>query len=152
MRRCGISVMFTIALEIPIFYFSSTLLKSLGPRNMLVLACLASVLRTVGYVLVLQMGPIVFALDLLHGITYACAQSASVAFVSEIIPDSYEASGQGLLQLMKGISATVGIVVGGILQEYSGARALYGYVGLLIFLGVLCMASTSLVESIRGRL
>ena len=114
-------------------------------------ACIASIVRTLGYVLVSEMGFIVFALDLFHGVTYACAQSASVAFVSGIMPDSYEASGQGLLQLMKGMSGTVGIILGGIAQEYIGARALYGCIGLLIFFGMTLMVSISVSIPSRGR-
>lgn len=117
---------------------------------MLIMACTACILRVIGYVLVSEMGPIIFALDLFHGITYACAQSASVAFVSGIMPDSYEASGQGLLQLMKGLSGTVGIVLGGFVQEYIGARELYTYVALLIFFGMMCMISVSVYVSIRS--
>jgi hypothetical protein len=97
-----VSVLFTVALEIPIFYCAPYILHLLGPGWMLILACVAFILRMVGYMNVPHMGLLVFALDLFHGITYACSQSASVAFISEIMPDSYEASGQGILLLVRG--------------------------------------------------
>eukprot|EP01083_Nonionella_stella_P078495 214871_1 len=146
---CGISVLFTIVLEIPVFYASPTLLHSLGPGNMLILACAAYVFRTIGYVLVPKMGLIVFALDLLHGITYACAQSASVAYIASIMPDSYEASGQGILMLIKGMGGAIGLVLGGVAQEYIGSRALYACLSSLVAFGMFGFVPASFTSTVR---
>ena len=117
---------------------------------MLILSCAAFILRLIGYTLVPKMGPIVFALDLFHGVTYACAQSASVAFMADIMPDSYEASGQGLLFLIKGMGGTIGIALAGVAQEYIGARAMYACLGLIVCCGMTGLILVSF-QQIRHR-
>jgi len=91
------------------------------------------------------MGPIVLALDLFHGITFACSQSAGVAYMNEIIPDSYEASGQGILVLVRGLGGTIGLAFGGIVQENIGARHLYSCLGLIVFGGLSSLISVSIM-------
>ncbi len=110
---------------------------------MLMTACFAFILRTIGYVLVPKMGLEVFALDLFHGITFACAQSASVAYINDIVPDNYEASGQGLLLLIKCLGGTIGLVGGGLVQEYYGARVLYACLGILVSFGLMSLVSVT---------
>lgn len=121
------------------------MLEHLGPGRMLVLACVAFIFRTIGYVIVPAMGPVVFALDLFHGITYACSQAASVAYVAQIMPDSYEASGQGLLLLIRGMGGTIGLILGGIAQEFVGARILYAALGFIITCGMSTLIIVSLL-------
>eukprot|EP00557_Chaetoceros_sp_GSL56_P002731 CAMPEP_0176499666 /NCGR_PEP_ID=MMETSP0200_2-20121128/13061_1 /TAXON_ID=947934 /ORGANISM="Chaetoceros sp., Strain GSL56" /LENGTH=482 /DNA_ID=CAMNT_0017898125 /DNA_START=157 /DNA_END=1605 /DNA_ORIENTATION=+ len=140
---CGLSVLSTILLEIPIFYASPWLLKTIGPRMLLGFACLAYILRTIGYILVPRMGFIVLSLDLLHGISYACSQTAGVEFMARIIPDSYEASGQGLLLLIRGLGATLGLLSGGMIEDALGGRGLYGFLCGIVSFGLVVLVFTS---------
>lgn len=141
--RCGLSVVSTILLEIPIFYASPWFLKTIGPEILLSLACLAYILRTIGYIFVPHMGIIVLSLDLLHGISYACSQTAGVEFVARIIPDSYEASGQGLLLLIRGLGATLGLLTGGMVEDALGGRGLYAFLCGTVTSGFLILSLTS---------
>ena len=79
---------------------------------MLFLACMAFVVRTAGYMLIQRMGINILLLDLLHGMSYALSQSAGVTFVEENTPNGYEASGQGLLSLTRGVGASVALSSG----------------------------------------
>lgn len=108
-------------------------------------ACLAYILRTIGYILVPHMGFTVLSLDLLHGISYACSQTAGVEFMARIIPDSYEASGQGLLLLIRGLGATVGLLCGGMIQDALGGRGLYGFLCGIVTFGFSVLVVTSCV-------
>ena len=101
---------------------------------MLFTACMSFVVRTAGYTLIQRMGIKILLLDLLHGVLYACSQSAGVAFVEEMIPNGYEASGQGLLSLIRGVGASLGLLLGGIIEERFGATFLYGGLSLLVFM------------------
>lgn len=106
-------------------------------------ACLSYILRTIGYILVPRMGFTVLSLDLLHGISYACSQTAGVEFMARIIPDSYEASGQGLLLLIRGLGATVGLLSGGMIQDALGGRGLYGFLCGIVTFGFTILVLTS---------
>ena len=69
-------MLFTVAMEVPIFYAAPNLLRTLGSGKMLGISCGAFILRTIGYVIVPRMGMIVFILDLLHGVSFAMSQGA----------------------------------------------------------------------------
>lgn len=132
----GFMVCLTVAFEIPIFHVAPKLLDSLGAGGLLLLASLCYILRTLGYSF-LPVGHATWVLFLepLHGVTYACAQTATVHFVGQLVPlPGYEASGQGLLSLMKGIGAMVGLLLGGWAQGTS-ARLLYRVASAVVFVG-----------------
>jgi len=40
---------------------------------------------------------LILLLDLTHGITYAGSKTASVEYIAKLMPEGYEASGQGVL-------------------------------------------------------
>jgi len=78
------TVFLTVVFEIPVFQVAPQLLRRFGCDGLLVIAALAYVIRVLGYTLVPQDQPIwVLWLEPLHGITYACSQTASVSFVAK---------------------------------------------------------------------
>ena len=106
---------------------------------MMCLACISYSARTVGYVLVHRMGINILLLDLLHGFSYALSQSAGVAYVEEKMPIGLEASGQGLLSLVRGVGASLGLLLGGFLEDNFGAKFLYAILSLLVFMAALLL-------------
>lgn len=144
---CGITVLFTVAMEVPIFYAAPNLLRTLGSGKMLGISCGAFILRTIGYVIVPRMGMIVFILDLLHGVSFAMSQGAGVAFMESITPETYEASGQGLLLFVRGLGATIGLLLGGVVQQRIGGRGMYAILSGLTSFGLLIFIITTACTS-----
>eukprot|EP00980_Cylindrotheca_fusiformis_P012554 scaffold3084_cov144-Cylindrotheca_fusiformis.AAC.2 len=132
----GLTVVLTVAFEIPIFHAAPTLLKRYGSGNLLLVASAGYIVRVLGYTLVPK-GKIgyVLLLEPLHGVTFACKSAASVDFVSRLMPPRYEASGQGLLQLFVGFGSVMGLISGGMAQQVLGPRLMYRIAALVVFVG-----------------
>ena len=84
-------------------------------------------------------------LEPLHGITYACSQTAAVDFLSNKLDfssgngnnDGKEATGQGFLQFFIGIGSVIGLVFGGYAEDSYGPRIMYRISALFVSIG--CM-------------
>jgi len=112
----------------------------------LIIACVAYILRTVGYVLVPEMSFVVLSLDLLHGISFACSQIAGVQFIASVMPDTYEASGQGVLLIIRGTGATLGLFLGGIMEDKLGGRGLYACLSAVVTFGLAILGLASMMK------
>lgn len=136
----GLTVVFTVFMEIPCFHYAPELLKCYGPGKMLLIAGGAYVIRVFGYTIVPKghMGMILI-LETLHGFTYACQKVGSVEFVARIMPKGYEASGQGILILISYFGVVVGLFVAGWVQEALGPRAMYGSMGVIVLIGMIIL-------------
>lgn len=141
---CALTVLLTVLFEIPIFHVAPKLLKTYGSANMLLLACICYMTRVVGYSIVPEGHPWwVLLFEPLHGITYACASLSSVDFVAQLVPEGYEASGQGMLYTLRGCGSVVGLLFGGYGAEFFGPRIMYRVLATIVSIGfgVLLMAS-----------
>jgi MFS family permease len=137
----GFSVVFTVIMEIPCFHYAPELLKHYSPGRMLLIAGGAYVIRVLGYTLV-PIGDMwmILILETLHGFTYACQKVGSVEYVARIMPKGYEASGQGILILISYLGVVIGLVAAGWMQEVLGARPMYGFMGLIVLVGMIILA------------
>jgi MFS family permease len=82
-------------------------------------------------------------LEPLHGVTYACSTTAAVAFVAQFMPVGYEASGQGLVYLIRGVGSVTGLWLGGWATDVLGARIMYRGCAVLVFVGMSVFASVT---------
>jgi len=139
----GVSVVLTVGFEIPIFHVAPTLLNIFGSGYLLLISSVCYIIRVVGYSLVPR-GKMLYVLLLepLHGVTYACSSSASVDFVSNLMPSQYEASGQGILQLFGGSGSIIGLLFGGFAQDHLGPRLMYQIAALVVFMGSIFLSLT----------
>ena len=127
----GFTVLVTVLFELPLFQYAPEVLNALGSVNLLQWACVAYVVRVVGYSFIPQSHPyLVLFLEPLHGITIAFATTSTVAFADEHTPAGYEASGQGLLSMIRSFGMFVGLCVGGLLEGRKLYRVLAGVVTL----------------------
>ena len=138
----GLTVVLTVALEIPIFRVAPKLLDKYGPGSMLLVACACYIVRVVGYSFIPE-GHIayVLALEPLHGVTFACSQASGVEFVAKLLPEGYEASGQGLVSLFRGIGSVIGLGVGGYVSSTFGPRTMYRSSACFVSLGMVIYAA-----------
>jgi MFS family permease len=143
----GWTVVLTVIFEIPVFAIADQLLLRFGSTPLLLLAMLCYIVRVLGYSFIPH-GHVVYALFLepLHGVTFACSQTAAVDFVARHMPAGAEATGQGLIYMFRGGGAILGLLVGGLVQETFGARVLYRVAAVLVATGcgALCIAFISL--------
>lgn len=149
---CALTVLLTVLFEIPIFQIAPDLLKKYGSTKLLLLACLCYVSRVVGYSFVPKGQPgWVLVFEPLHGITYACASLSSVEFVSQLMPEGYDASGQGLLFALRGCGSLIGCIAGGVGEDYIGARTMYRLLAGIVFAGFTVLTLSSLKEEFTSK-
>lgn len=144
----GITVALTVLFEIPIFHLAPTLLRKCGPFVLLQTANAAYVIRVMGYTWIPE-GYVYFVLLLepLHGVIHACSQTGAVDFVSQLMPLGYEASGQGLLFLFRGLGGVSGLSLGGYISEELGARVMYRTFAAIVAGGAIVFG---IVKSVCG--
>ena len=137
----GLSLAVASISELPIYFFSTHLLKRWGSRGLLVFALIASVLQPFAYSLVTA--PWLFLLaQLLHGPSFSAMQVAGVSYADEIAPDGMGATAQGVFSsVIIGLASLLGAVIGGVLYQSVGAVAIFrsasafALLGLSIFVG-----------------
>lgn len=114
---CGLTVAVTVVFEIPFFYYAPMFLERFGPETLQEVACMAYIVRVVGYTLIPERHVFwVLFLEPLHGVTYACSKTSSVEFARRLAPEGYEASTQGILSLFLGIGSFCGLGLGAFLN------------------------------------
>lgn len=141
----GVTVVLTVAFEIPIFHAAPDILQRFGPALLLVFAAVCYITRVIGYTFIpAGHASYVLWLEPLHGITYACSATASVAFVSQLTPTGHEATGQGLLSLFRGAGAVLGLWLGGWMIDAYGPRTMYRSSASLVLAGILAFGLVQL--------
>ena len=131
---CGLTVCVTVLFELPLFHYAPNVLKLLGSAAMLQLACLAYVIRVIGYSYIPLSHPyLVLFFEPLHGVTIAFAMTSSVAFADDWVPKGYESSGQAYISMISGLGQFTGLCIGGVL----GGRTLYRVLAVIVILGSL---------------
>ncbi|KAL7445888.1 hypothetical protein ACHAXH_008662 [Discostella pseudostelligera] len=129
---CGLTVCVTVLFELLLFHYAPDVLKLLGSTSMMQLACLAYVVRVIGYSFIPLSHPyLVLFFEPLHGVTIAFAMTSSVAFADEWVPKGYDSSGQGFMSMISGLGQFTGLCIGGVL----GSRALYRALAVVVTLG-----------------
>jgi hypothetical protein len=142
----GLTVVFTVGVEVPAFLVAPKLLDRHGPGQMLLWAGLAYVIRVLGYSLV-PYGHmyIILLLELLHGITYAGHKAGSVEYISSRTPAGYEAAGQGLLVFVSYSGIVAGLIYAGWIQEVLGARVMFRSMAAIVSIGMVVPLIAELV-------
>lgn len=121
---CGLSVIITVAFEVPIFARADYMLDLVGPPKFLIIGALSFVVRSFGYSLTTS--PIQgLLLDPLHGLTFAAMHSAAVVIVAARAPPQYAATAQSVLAFVSGAASVVGVSAGGYIIKYFEDRTLY---------------------------
>jgi predicted MFS family arabinose efflux permease len=87
--------------------------------------------------------------ELLHGITFGVFISAVVHQTSELAPQGTETAAQGLMAGVQAAGSLVGIVLGGVVYEYSGGRDLFQAMAVAMVLVLACY--TTLLPRYRAQ-
>jgi len=133
----GWTVVFTVIVETPVFYVAPVLLKRYGPGRLLIAAGISYIIRVIGYTLVPNgKMSIVLMLEMFHGISYAGSKAGSVEFISRMVPEGHEASGQGILIFITYFGIVAGLVIAGWIQGNLGAHVMFRTMALIVSIGI----------------
>ncbi len=145
---CGISILVTVIFEVPIFQFSAKLLSKYGQETLQKVACLAYVVRVVGYTLIpKEYVALVLLFEPLHGVTYACSKTASVDFASISSPTGFESTGQGIMSTFQGLGIIIGLSLGGLIEDRFSAAILFRSYALVVGLGLIIFHTSTLKQT-----
>lgn len=137
---CGYTVGITVLLEIPVFQHSKNLLASLGHDGLMVIAMVAYATRVIGYTMLTpQTVHWILLLEVLHGITFACAWSSFVDFAAQVAPAEWSTLVQSTMNTFWGsVGGGLGPILGGIVYERYGAKFMFRNAGGIV-LGTLVL-------------
>ncbi|KAJ3203481.1 Mismatch repair endonuclease pms2, partial [Dinochytrium kinnereticum] len=112
----GLTGPFSIAVELPFFFFSKSILRKIGMKNCIILGHAAMALRVFLYTILPSgnLSWLVLAIELLHGLSFSLMWTAGVRFASSIAPKSMGTTAQGLLNGAHfGLGFGIGSIVAG---------------------------------------
>ena len=124
--RSLIALSFALAavVEIPFMIWVGGMSDRIGRRPPLVIAFLAMPIRLFLYSQLNNPGS-VYYIQLLHGLTFSFMLVASLAFVADLSPGEYRATGQGLLGMTSGIAMALGPLMGGAFADRISISSMY---------------------------
>lgn len=112
---CGLTVLSTVALEIPLFAVAKRVLAVLGHEMCFIVALLFYVPRVIGYTLITrETKEWIILLEVSHGVTFALMFTAAVDKAADLAPPGREATYQTLQNAIRScLGAGVGAAAGG---------------------------------------
>jgi len=124
--------------EIPVIYFSRRIMARIGVRNLFALGLAGCAARLLGF----SIAPgllFVIPLQFLHSLTFGAYHTASVTYVSRVVPAELQGTAQTLFAAVTiGGGGLLGGVFGGMVAQNWGFPVLYGVFGTLA-LGALAL-------------
>ena len=128
---CGLSVGVNVLFELPIFWYASSFMKVLGHDGMYLVAMACFVVRVVGYTwLTPSTKWAILALEVLHGITFACFWVVSTD-ISKVLVHQTKGSfwrtaiPSSVQMLYSAVGVSLGSVLGGWAMHRFGSRTMY---------------------------
>lgn len=133
----GIVLLVSTMFELPVMFFSTSLLSRLGDRGLFVASLAVISLRNLVYGISPNALHIVL-IQVLHGFTFAGLWLAGVNFVAQNAPTGLKATAQGLFNtVLIGFGFATGNLLGGVLIDLVGVRGMYLSTSLVVLLGLL---------------
>ena len=132
----GIAITVATLSELPVMFFSGSLLRRLKTRGLFILAMAVTGIRCL--LLGVAGSPAgVMAVQVLHGMTFAALLVSGVTYAAENAPPGLGATAQGLFSsVLMGFGAAAGNLLGGILIERLNPTKMYGVIGGIVLVGL----------------
>jgi len=125
--------------EIPVIYFSTPIMRRIGVRNLFALGLAGIVLRLVGYGFARSVWHVA-PLQFLHALTFGAYHTASVTFISRLVPAHMKSSAQTIFAaLTVGLGGILGGWFGGYIARFHGFPALYWTFGVIAFVALVIL-------------
>eukprot|EP00287_Rhodomonas_sp_CCMP768_P011409 CAMPEP_0196727934 /NCGR_PEP_ID=MMETSP1091-20130531/8783_1 /TAXON_ID=302021 /ORGANISM="Rhodomonas sp., Strain CCMP768" /LENGTH=462 /DNA_ID=CAMNT_0042070619 /DNA_START=76 /DNA_END=1464 /DNA_ORIENTATION=+ len=130
---CGLSVAVTVIFEIPLFYFTGSILRTFSLPYLLILAGLSYAVRVFVYTIVDSPWQVLLV-EPLHGVTEAFFRLALIYYAKRCAPEGLQTTAQGLGHFLRDLGRVIATLVGGSVMEHFGAVTLYrAAVALMLF-------------------
>ncbi len=110
--------------ELPVFFWSTKILKRYPPRTLLMVAFGVSVLRLSLYGVMPSAGWVI-PISLLHFLTFGIYWIAAVAYVDQMAADEIKSSAQGMFYAVLNVSRMLASIVCGFLYDQVGGSHLF---------------------------
>jgi PPP family 3-phenylpropionic acid transporter len=133
----GVSLFFSVILEIIFFFFARKIVRAMGLTRLLVLAIGLMSLRFAGYCFITKAW-MVLPFETLHGIIFGAFWTAGIEYTRQHSPKGMEAAAQGVFSGLFLGSGALGTIFGGFVFGSLGPLALFGMcsvVNLLVAVG-----------------
>lgn len=150
---CGLSVGVNVLFELPIFWYANPIMNALGHDGLFIVAETCFVVRVYGYTLLSPSAKIwILALEILHGVTFACFWTVTTdiskvlihqtdgAFWSTAIPSAVQ-------MLYSAVGVSLGSILGGWVMHVYGSKEMYSIASKV----VLCMLVFHIIGSLICR-
>lgn len=117
--------------EMPVMFYSRRIMDRIGVKNLFVLGLLGCALRLYGFSLASAVWMII-PLQLLHSLTFGAYHTASVTYVSRVVPPGLQSTAQSIFAAVTvGTGGILGGALGGVVARHLGFTALYGIFGTI---------------------
>jgi PPP family 3-phenylpropionic acid transporter len=130
-----IGIAFTLAglSEIPVFIYSSKLIKKFGAKKLMVFSLVVLTIRIFLYS-VFKNPYMVLPLQLLCGLDFAPFFAAAINFVNDLAPNKLKSTAQSIFAIVGGNLASIaGALIGGRLLDVVGVQMIYRYASIVVF-------------------
>lgn len=133
----GAALFASTLFELPVMFFSTTLFRWFGNRELFIIAMLTIGLRNTLYAFVSTPAQ-VLAVQVLHGFTYALLWLGGINFVAQNAPPGLRATAQGLFStVLIGFGFAAGNFINGSLIDIIGVAGMFLVTGAVVFSGLL---------------
>ena len=151
---CGLSVGVNVLFELPIFWYASNIMAVLRHDGMFILSMTCFSVRVVGYTLLTPSTKwLVLALEVMHGVTFACFWIVSTDISKVLVHQTRgafwaTAIPTGVQMLYSAVGVSLGSVFGGWAMHRYGSREMYEVTAGIVF----CTLLVQLLGSITTRI
>ena len=141
----GLSVVITVAAEIPLFAVSGYLLNVAGEECLILLGVASFSLRVFAYTLISEQSQwMVLLCEPFHGGTIALTYTARVIYVSKsLATEDSQALAQTTISAVQALGMMLGTLSGGFIQEHLGSTVLYRFHGTVVTFTALLYAAVA---------
>jgi MFS family permease len=148
----GLTLTVNCAAEVPVFFFSGSILRRATHLTLINLAMAAYVVRLTCYAL-MPLYPtlwLVLPVELLHGATFALAWTVGVAFCKMMAPKPLVSTVQSVFAgLYSGVGAGVGALAGGQVYGAYGGEAMFYSAAGVVMVGWAASNCVQVIDALR---
>lgn len=147
----GVSLAVASVSELPVYFWSDRLLHRLGPRRLLLISMVATVVMLLG-VGWMRTPWLILVIQLLHGPSFSAMWVSSVSLVAEMAPEGLGATAQGIFgSVSMGIGSGIASLLGGILYAHYRGAIMYTVDAGLVLLSMAFLVLASRLEGAAQR-
>lgn len=132
----GLSLTVASVSELPMYFFSDVFLRRWGPRGLLILSAVATIITLFAYA-AMRAPWVVLVVQLLHGPSFSAMWVAGVSYAHASAPKGMGATAQGLFSSVAGgLGSALGVTAAGMLYDQVGATGMFRWAGAVVALGL----------------